>query len=68
MTTFRVFIIGDGDKYNRNCMRIFKNEQLIEAKNFARKYAAESEYGAIVEIIMYRNNKAEKRVYTVRRK
>ena len=49
-------------------MHIFKNEQLIEAKNFARKYAAESEHGAIVEIIIYRNNKAEKRVYTVRRK
>lgn len=68
MTTFRVFVIGDGDKYNRNCVRIFKNEQLIEAKNFVRKYAAESQHGAIVEIIMYCNGKAEKRVYAVRRK
>lgn len=68
MTTFRVFVIGDGDKYNRNCVRIFKNEQILEAKNFARKYAAESQRGAIVEIIMYHNGKAEKRVYAVRRK
>ena len=68
MTTFHVFIIGDGDKYNRNCVRIFKNEQILEAKNFARKYAVESQHGAIAEIIMYCNGKAEKRVYAVRHK
>ena len=64
MIVYRMF----ATEYNhRECVRIFKPSQLVNVKQFMRKYCLESECGTTVELIKYEDGTAVKCLYRVRK-